>query len=109
MHLRTLNISSVALLSWQHISLTKPFVLQVDASYVGAGAVLLQADKKGVERPVGFYSRKYSYQLNYLVIQKETLALVWGLQHFDVYVGSGAHLVVYTDHNPLTILPCKGL
>lgn len=82
----------------------QPFVLQVDASYVGSGAVLLQADKKGAERPVGFYSRKYSYQLNYSVIQKEALALVWGLQHFDVYVGSGACLVVYTDHNPLTFL-----
>lgn len=35
----------------------QPFVLQVDASYVGAGAVMLQADKKGVERPVGFYSK----------------------------------------------------
>lgn len=83
----------------------QPFVLHVDASYVGAGAVLLQADKKGVERPVGFYSKKFNtYQLNYSVIEKEALALVWGLQHFDVYVGTGAPLVVYTDHNPLTFL-----
>lgn len=63
----------------------QPFVLQVDASFVGAGAVLLQADGKGVERPVGFYSKKFnSFQLNYSVIEKEALALVWGLQHFDV-------------------------
>lgn len=35
--------------------------------------------------------------------KKEALALVWSLQHFDVYVG-GRPLVVYTDHNPLTFL-----
>lgn len=80
------------------------FTLQVDASHVGAGAVLLQADKSGVERPVSFFSKKFnSYQLNYSVIEKEALALIWALQHFEVYVGSGVvPIVVYTDHNPLT-------
>jgi hypothetical protein len=33
------------------------------------------------------------------------LALIWALQHFDVYVGGGSvSLVVFTDHNPLTFL-----
>ncbi len=35
--------------------------------------------------------------------RKETLALIWALQQFEVYVGSGP-VVVYTDHNPLTFL-----
>ncbi len=35
-----------------------PFILQVDASQVGAGAVLLQGDDQGVVRPVSFFSRK---------------------------------------------------
>lgn len=82
-----------------------PFELQVDASDVGAGAVLLQKDTNGVGRPVSFYSKKFNaFQLNYSVIEKETLALIWALQHFDVYVGSSVPLVVYTDHNPLTFL-----
>lgn len=82
-----------------------PFQLQVDASNVGAGAVLLQADGNGVLRPLSYFSRKFKpYQLHYSVIEKEALALIWALQHFDVYVGSGAPLVVYTDHNPLTFL-----
>ena len=82
----------------------RPFMLQVDASQVGAGAVLLQGDDHGVVRPVSFFSKKFNrYQSNYSVIEKETLALIWALQHFDVYVG-GAPLVVYTDHNPLTFL-----
>lgn len=72
---------------------------------VGAGAVLLE-EREGVDRPVCCFSKKYSsYQLNYVVIKKEVLALVWPLQHFEVYLDSGGGPVVgYTDHNPLTIL-----
>ena len=86
--------------------LGESFSLQVDASNVGAGAALLQSDKQGVDRVVAFYSRKFNrYQLNYSVIEKEALALILALQHFDVYLGSGlTPLVVYTDHNPLTFL-----
>ena len=85
--------------------LGKPFQLQTDASNVGAGAVLLQSDGNGFERPVCYFSKKFKqYQLHYSVIEKEALALIWALQHFDVYIGAGAPLVVYTDHNPLTFL-----
>ena len=31
------------------------FVLEVDASHVGAGAVLMLADEQGVDRPVNFF------------------------------------------------------
>lgn len=55
---------------------------------MGAGAVLLQEDDAGVVRPVSFFSKKFNgYQANFLVIKKEALALVWALQHFEVYVG----------------------
>ena len=85
--------------------LSAPFKIQVDASQVGAGAVLLQ-EREGIDRPVCYFSKKFnSYQLNYSTIEKEALALIWALQHFEVYVGSGGGpLVVYTDHNPLTFL-----
>jgi len=36
----------------------RPFSLQVDASHVGAGAVLLQVDDLGVDKPVSFFSPK---------------------------------------------------
>ena len=86
--------------------LEEPFQLQVDASQVGAGAVLLQKDEDGVDRPVCYFSRKFnSHQLNYSTIEKEALALIWALQHFDVYVGGGVHpVVVFSDHNPLSFL-----
>ncbi|KAG5285692.1 hypothetical protein AALO_G00006310 [Alosa alosa] len=83
----------------------KPFSLQVDASNVGAGAVLIQTDDQGVFHPICFFSKKFcSYQLHYSVVEKEALALIWALQHFAVYINSGVALTIFTDHNPLTFL-----
>lgn len=84
----------------------RPFKLLVDASDVRAGAVLLQSDSGGLERLVSFYSKKFNrFQLNYSVIEKETPALIWALQHFEVYVDTcSVPLEVHTDHNPLTFL-----
>lgn len=86
--------------------LEEPFQLQVDASQVGAGAVLLQKDENGIDRPVSYFSLKFNrHQFNYSTIEKEALALIWALQHFEVYVGGGVHpVVVFSDHNPLTFL-----
>lgn len=61
--------------------LDKPFKLQVDASQVGAGAVLLQADEGGINSPIIYFS----CQFNYSIIEKEALALIWALQHLEVY------------------------
>lgn len=83
-----------------------PFELEVDASAVGAGAVLLQRGDDGIDHPVAYFSRKFNrHQANYSTIEKETLALLLALQHFEVYVGSTSlPVVVYTDHNPLVFL-----
>lgn len=83
-----------------------PFCLAVDASDTGAGAVLLQRDQDGVEHPVCYFSRKFNkHQRCYSTIEKEALALILAIQHFDVYIGSVSHpLIVYTDHNPLVFL-----
>ncbi len=75
-----------------------PFKLQVDASQVGAGAVLLQTGENGLDYPVSFFSRKFN------TYQKEALSLIWALQFFDVYVGGGMPVEVFSDHNPLTFL-----
>ncbi len=85
--------------------LDMPFKLQADASQVGAGAVLLQTGENGLDYPVSFFSRKFNtYQKNYSVIEKEALSLIWALQFFDVYVGGGMPIEVFSDHNPLTFL-----
>ncbi len=84
----------------------KSFTLEIDASLVGVGAVLIQEDARGIEHPVCFFSRKFNkHQLNYSTIEKETLALLMALQYFDVYISSSnMPVTVFTDHNPLVFL-----
>ena len=85
---------------------TRPFKLAVDASDVAAGGVLLQEDQDGIDHPVCYFSRKFNnHQKNYSTIEKECLALILALQHFNIYVSSlEVPLLVYTDPNPLVFL-----
>jgi hypothetical protein len=65
----------------------RPFALAVDACDVGIGAVLLQAGEDGYERPVAYFSKKFnSHQRVYSTIEKEALALVLAVRHFEVYI-----------------------
>ena len=84
----------------------KPFLLMVDASDNGAGAVLMQQDEKGIEHPVSYFSRKYDvHQKKCSTIEKEALALLLALQHFDMYLNTVLFpITVYTDHNPLVFV-----
>lgn len=85
-----------------------PFKLEVDVSTFGAGAVLLQEDSEGINHPVCYFSKKCNkHQYNYSTVEKEALALLLALQHFEVYVGCTLYpVILYTDHNPLTFLCC---
>ncbi len=53
-----------------------------------------------------FYKKFSKCQKHYSTIDKEALAVLLALQHFEVYLGSGSGspIVVYTDHNPLVFL-----
>ena len=85
----------------------RDFELAVDASDMAAGGVLLQKDSKNGELklPVAYFSRKFDkHQRNYSTIEKELLALILAIQHFEVYVNGLKSLKVYTDHNPLVFL-----
>ncbi len=84
----------------------KPFKLAVDASDLGAGAVLFQEDDQGYDHPVSYTSKKFDrHQINYSTVEKEALALMMALKHFQIYVKDANHeVVVFTDHNPLTFI-----
>ena len=86
--------------------LDRPFKLAIDASNAGMGAVLLQKGDDGVDHPVSYYSKKFNaFQVKYSTIEKEALALLLALQHYEVYVGGLSKTVtVYTDHNPLVFV-----
>jgi len=77
-----------------------PYVLRTDASEKGLGAVLLQDQGQGLQ-PVAYASKKLTGpELNYAVIEKECLAIVWGIEKFDPYL-YGKTFVLETDHQPL--------
>ncbi|KAL8559309.1 hypothetical protein ACOMHN_060000 [Nucella lapillus] len=79
------------------------FVLQTDASENGIGAMLCQEYEDGL-RPVSCASKKLKpAELNYPIIEKECLAMVWGIQHFERYL-YGNPFLVQTDHSPLQYL-----
>ena len=84
----------------------KQFKIVVDASDLGAGAMLCQDDEFGIEHPVAYFSKKFvAAQLNYATIEKECLGLILALEHFDVYASMTLFpVVVFTDHNPLVFI-----
>eukprot|EP00731_Ephydatia_muelleri_P039043 Em1067g2a len=78
--------------------MTKPFVLETDASGSGVGAVLSQSQDDGTFHPVAYASRSLTRpESNYGITELETLAVVWALTHFRGYL-YGNSVTVYTDH-----------
>ena len=83
-----------------------PFRLAVDASDQGIGSVLLQKSSDGQLHPVGYYSKRLNkFQESYSTSEKEALALILSLQHFEIYMTAlPSPTVVYTDHNLLVFI-----
>ena len=82
----------------------KELVVQVDSSKNGIGAVLLQEG-----HPVEFASRTMTKsETNYAQIEKECLAVVFGLERFDQYT-YGREVTIQNDHKPLSSILKKPL
>ncbi|XP_065189626.1 uncharacterized protein K02A2.6-like [Sycon ciliatum] len=84
-----------------HYDVKKPVTLQVDASPMGLGAVLLQRQKNGDVLPVAYVSRKLTpAESRYAQIEREAVAVVFGVTKFQKYL-LGRHFTLQTDHQPL--------
>ncbi|KAL7883342.1 hypothetical protein SRHO_G00010000 [Serrasalmus rhombeus] len=81
-----------------------PFILEVDASHQGLGAVLSQ-EQDGRVRPIAYASRSLNpNEKMYSSMKLEFLGLKWAMtEKFHEYLW-GQQCVVWTDNNPLSHL-----
>ena len=84
--------------------LSKPFVVQTDASKLGTGAVLLQMDDAGVPHPCAYLSQALvGAEQNYQVYDLELLAVICALKAWRPYLISPPEpTIFYTDHQNVT-------
>ncbi|KAL0159635.1 hypothetical protein M9458_043360, partial [Cirrhinus mrigala] len=89
-----------------HPNSTKPFVVEVDASDVGVGAVLSQRGPDEKLHPCSFFSRKFNpTQQRYGVGDRELLAIKWALEEWRHWLQGGSDpFTVWTDHQNLTVI-----
>ena len=84
-----------------YFNLSKPVILQVDASELGLGGCLLQKDNHGKLRPVAYASKCLTpAETRYANIEREVLAVVWDCNKFHHYL-YGRKFVCQSDHKPL--------
>ena len=85
---------------------SQEFIVQVDASDTGLGAVLAQGEGEA-EKPILFISRKLSdREQRYATVEKEALAIKWALDYLRYYL-LGRRFALVTDHAPLTWMAGK--
>ena len=79
----------------------REYLLEMDASKLGLGAVLSQKQSDRKYHPVAFGSRAlHGAEANYHSTKLEFLAMKWSIEHFQTYL-LGHRFKVRTDNNPL--------
>src|SRR6266542_4113560 len=89
----------------RHPNFKKPFILYMDASKEGIGAVLCQKDENvNADYVIQYYSRTLAEgQKNWSTIDLECLAIIEAIRHFDPYLRDTT-FTLYTNHEALATL-----
>ena len=82
----------------------KPVELETDASNFAIGATIRQRDDEGRIRLIAFTSKKlHGAKLNYLIYDKEFMAIIFRFKEFRHYLIGNIHKVkVFTNHKNIT-------
>jgi hypothetical protein len=82
---------------------SRPYRLEADSSKQATEAVLSQQGMDGKWRPVAFYSKSLNnIQQNYMIHDKEMLAIVRALEEWQHFLKGAQHPVeIWTDHKNL--------
>jgi transposase InsO family protein len=82
----------------------KDYILETDASDEALSATIMQYDDDGNLHPIAYASKTLNdAQKNYTVTDREALAIVWGLEHFNTFC-EGHRYTAITDHAALRYL-----
>ena len=100
-HIKDVLVSSTFV---THYDPSLPLRLAADASPYGLRAVISHVMEDGQEQPIAFASRTLSkIEQNYSQIEKEALALIFGVKKFHMYL-CGRTFTLVTDHKLLTTI-----
>uniref|UniRef100_A0A3B5QIP4 Gypsy retrotransposon integrase-like protein 1 n=1 Tax=Xiphophorus maculatus TaxID=8083 RepID=A0A3B5QIP4_XIPMA len=107
--IRTLKAALTEQVLLAHPDFTKPFLLSVDASSSGLGAVLSQVqDGHNIARPIAFASKSLNHaQSKYPAHRLEFLAMKWAIHDKFSHWLRGHKFTVWTDNNPLKYILTK--
>ena len=84
-----------------HYNPDLPLVLNCDASPVGIACIMSHVIPDNTERPIMYASRTLqTAEKNYSQLEREALAIVYGIKYFHKYL-AGRKFTVVTDHKPL--------
>ena len=88
---------------------SKPLILATDSSSYALGAVILQpGENETILHPIEYASRKLSSaEVNYSMIEKEALGVIWGVKRFHRYT-YGRQFDIHTDHRALEFIFAPG-
>lgn len=82
---------------------TKQFVITVDASALGCGAVLSQIIN-GMDKPISFASKSFNHaESKRAPIEQELTGIHWSIKHFRPYIFE-TEFKIRSDHKPLVHL-----